>query len=293
MEGGSLPGDRPDARLVELTEPYVTDLAQLDDLIKLAKQHGYRGMKLSQGRALMATHLPTAARRWGSDHKASMRAMDSTRQRAIKRAGIESSLHHIKGVSADTASRSPTMAPWSIYPFSPEDCAAVICDLLVFETILSVDHLAESIKRTGLRAEVLFTPASMDVGGDMDVLRMHWQDRALTLHAPGLSLLLYELCNRRRGQRVCVRCWYCLMRQQSRCSFLLTRPMVGISNKYHGPVNAGSVSSTALPMRISRPYSSLPEAVQYRRPVDAHPLSDPRQRPAGLVEPHRLIDLLR
>ena len=93
MQGGPLPGDRPDARLVELAEPYVTDLAQLNDLIRLAKRHGYRGMKLSQGRALVATYLPTAAGRWDSDPEAGTRALDSTRQRAIKRAGIRSSSH--------------------------------------------------------------------------------------------------------------------------------------------------------------------------------------------------------
>ena len=58
---------------------------------------------------------------------------------------------------------------------------------------MSVDHLAESAEQAGLRAEVLLPPASVDVGGDMDVIRMHWRDRALTLHAPGLNLLLYEL----------------------------------------------------------------------------------------------------
>lgn len=193
MEGAPLPGDRPGARLVELTEPYVTNLKQFGDLIQLAKRHGCRGMKLPQGRALMASSLPAFMQRWGHDTEEGARVLESTRQRAIKRAGIATALHHIKGVSGDTASRSPIMAPWSIYPFSPVDCASLICDLLIFETTVSVQALVDSLERAGLRGEILLPNANGQLNGDMGVVRAHWRDRALTWHAHGLNLLLYEL----------------------------------------------------------------------------------------------------
>lgn len=102
-------------------------------------------------------------------------------------------MHHIKGNSGDTASRSPIMAPWSIYPFSPDDCAAIICDLLLFETTLSAEGLVASLERAGLTGEVLLAPGDGRLSGDMGVVRAHWRDRAITLHAYGLNLLLYEL----------------------------------------------------------------------------------------------------
>ena len=52
-------------------------------------------------------------------------------------------MHHIVGYSGDKAARSPLMAPWSIYPFGPIDCAALICDMLVFDTTVSADALVE------------------------------------------------------------------------------------------------------------------------------------------------------
>ena len=55
MDGGDLPGGRPGARLVQLDEPYVTNVKQLGELIELAKEHGCQGMALSQGRALIAS----------------------------------------------------------------------------------------------------------------------------------------------------------------------------------------------------------------------------------------------
>ena len=193
MHGGPLPGGRPDARLVELTEPYVTNLKQLGDLIELAKRHGCRGMKLSQGRALVASSVPRVLERWGQDLGEANRVLDSARQRAITRAGIDTAMHHIKGFSSDTASRSPIMAPWSIYPFSPVDCAALICDLLVFETTVSAQALVESLKRAGLTGEVLLKPTNGQLGGEMGVVRAHWRDRSMIWHAFGLNLLLYEL----------------------------------------------------------------------------------------------------
>jgi hypothetical protein len=193
MHGGPLPGDRPNARLVELAEPYATNLKQLGDLIELARQHGCRGMKLPHGRALIALWLPVAERRWSSDYEKGLQTLESTRQRAIKRAGIATASHHIKGVSGDTASRCAIMAPWSIYPFTPQNCAAIICDLLIFEITISVDDLIASLERVGLHGEILLPADHGQVSGDMNILRVHWRDRALTLHAAGLNVLLYEL----------------------------------------------------------------------------------------------------
>jgi hypothetical protein len=117
----------------------------------------------------------------------------ATRQQAIEQAGIATAMHHIRGISGDTASRSPIMAPWSIYPFAPEECAALICDLLIFETIVSGESLVAGIEQAGLRGELLLEPTDTYVGGAMGVLRAVWQERALTWHAHSLGLVLYEL----------------------------------------------------------------------------------------------------
>ena len=192
MHGGQLPGDR-DARLIQLNEPYITNLEQLGDLIELAKEHGCRGMKLSQGRALVASSVTKVIERWGQDFTVADHVLATTRARAVKRAGIDTALHHINGYSSDTASRSPIMAPWSIYPFNPIDCAAIVCDLLVFETIVSATALVESMARAGLTGEVLLPLGNGKLDGEMGVVRGHWRDRSITWHAYGLNLLLFEL----------------------------------------------------------------------------------------------------
>lgn len=144
MHGGVLPSSDGDSRLVELQEPYVTNLKQLNDLLQLAKRNGCHGMKLPQGRAIVASSLPAMIGHWGNDLEEGTRVLDSVRQRALKRAGIDKIMHHIKGYSGDTAARSPIMAPWSTYPFSPTDCAGLICDQLFFDTTVSADALVEA-----------------------------------------------------------------------------------------------------------------------------------------------------
>lgn len=191
--GGRLPSSVGDHRLVQLREPYITNLKSLDDLLQLAKHDGSHGMKLPQGRAIVASSLPAMAARWKDDPEEGAYFLDSIRSQTLKRAGIDKAMHHIKGYSGDTASRSPTMAPWVIYPFSPIDCAGLICDMLVFDTTVSADALVESLERSGLRGEVLLAPADVRVEGTMPVIRARWRNRAVTWHALGLNQLLYEL----------------------------------------------------------------------------------------------------
>lgn len=193
MRGGELPGGRPGARLVLLNEPYATDLKQLGELLDQAKEHGCRGTALSQGRALIATSMPACLRIWGTDHEAGGQAMALVRRGAIEQAGIANALHHIKGISADSAARQPILAPWSIYPFPAADCAALICDLLAFETITSDEALMASFERAGLRGEVLLTPTMGHLAGATGFVRAHRGPRALTWHAYGLGILLFEL----------------------------------------------------------------------------------------------------
>ena len=193
MDGGDLPGGRPGARLVRLSEPYVTNLEQLSELLDQAKEHGCQGIALSQGRALIASSLSACLRIWGRDHEAQGQALAAVRREAIEQAGIARALHNVKGISGDTAARQPILAPWSIYPFSPTDCAALICDLLMFETVTSDQALMESFERAGLLGEVLLTPSSGQLAGDTGVVRAHLGQRALTWHAYGLGVLLFEL----------------------------------------------------------------------------------------------------
>jgi hypothetical protein len=189
---GPLPG-KPHARVVDLLEPYRTNLAQLSDVIDLAHSHGSRGMKLSQGRAIIASSPFDLAERYSNDHEAGIRAMQSSRQSAIRRAGIASSTHHINGRSADSAARSTIAVPWAIYPLSPADCAALICDFASFETIISVDVLTDLLRREGLVVGVLLPHAHGQLTMVQNVMKITNGRQEITIHPMSIGALIYEL----------------------------------------------------------------------------------------------------
>jgi hypothetical protein len=195
-KGGRLPGPQADARITELTTPYKTDLKKLQDLLVLARRNGFKGMKLNDGRSLMALSLPDALRLYGDgdSQKLATEKYAAEKAAAIKRAGIGDVKHRLLGNSRDTAARAPYIAPWAIYPFSEEDCADLICDLIMFESIISVDHLAGRLEELGLGVEIKLPEEHGHSGPpEEDILRATWGDRGLTLHGGGLNTLLYEL----------------------------------------------------------------------------------------------------
>lgn len=197
MHGGPLPGASPNARLVELSTPVAADLRQLKDAIQLAKKYGSRGMRLNDGRALVATSPYDVAVKWAGDHENGQIWLSNIKSRAIKRAGISGARHHIRGLSSDLASRSAIMTPWSVYPFSAEDCAELVCDFIMFETIVAIEALVENLEAVGLQVEVLLPNSDGELGEGVDVLRATWRDRSLTVHSQGISQLLYELVHPR------------------------------------------------------------------------------------------------
>jgi hypothetical protein len=168
--GTPLPGRK--MRVVELKEPYRTDLGTLDDLVELANRRGSRGAKLSEGRAIIVTSIAGLANRSGGVIDTGTQIMTSARANALKRAGIDGDLHHLRCTSADQAARSPLLAPWSIYPLSPAVCAALICDLVKFETVLSTDSLIGCLERHGLSVELLIARTSGALNPKEPVLRM-------------------------------------------------------------------------------------------------------------------------
>ena len=109
MNGGDLPGGLPGARLVQMEEPYVTNLKQLGELLDLAKEHGCQGMAISQGRALIASSLPDCLRIWGTDHEAQGQALAIARRKRSSRPGLQARCTTSR---ASAVTRLPVSRSW-------------------------------------------------------------------------------------------------------------------------------------------------------------------------------------
>lgn len=193
MEGGILPGAAADTRLVALSTRFRADMGPLREAIGLARTRGVQGITLPEGRMLfVASQLGLAA--YARDTPEQITDLFSRAKRAaIRRAKIDHATHHLVGNSGDTVARSPVVAPLAIFPLDPADRAELICDLLTFETTLSVDVLAEMLNSRGLQVEVLFSSPNQQVPHDADVLRVQLGNRGMTIHAPAMNSLMFEL----------------------------------------------------------------------------------------------------
>lgn len=192
-DGGALPGEIPGSRLVALSTRYRADITQLQDAVDLARERGVQGFRLPEGRVLVTASLRDMMSRWPNEPEQAIEALEATRAAAIRRARIDSATHHLVGNSGDTAARSPTAVPLAIFPLDPTDRADLICDLMTFEMVVSLDQTVEAMEQRRLSVEVLLPQRNQQVPQYADVLRISFRDRSLTVHAPAMNPLLFEL----------------------------------------------------------------------------------------------------
>ena len=191
--GGPLPGSIA-ARFLRVSTPMVVQHRHLRDALDMAASRGVAGLRLPPGRALVAMDLiKTHDKLVSHDLTEGAALWDQVRAATIRRARIETATHHLRGLSFDTASRSPVQPPFTIYNLDPGTVARLVCDYTGFETVISADALAQICRDEGLRAEVGLRPAHGNLRDDDVVLRIQHRDLRMLAHPSTLSGLLYEL----------------------------------------------------------------------------------------------------
>lgn len=191
--GGPLPGTGHDTRFTMLSTRFRADMRPVRDAIALARERGVQGIGLPEGRVMIAASVFDLHRIHKDDPTHGVRQFDAARTAAIKRARIDHATHHMVGNSGDTAGRSPTTAPLSIFPLKVDDRAALICDDITFETVVSVDVLVQLLQARDFQVDVLYPDTSQEVDPRADVLRVQWGDRSLTARAAAMNPLMFEL----------------------------------------------------------------------------------------------------
>lgn len=94
--------------------------------------------------------------------------------------------------AASQARENPAGAPFAIYPFDPDVCARLTCDLLAFETVIASDRIVTAFEAEGFETSSPLPDRNEDMTGDQDVLHARRGNCGLTIHASGLSQVLFE-----------------------------------------------------------------------------------------------------
>lgn len=127
-------------------------------------------------------------------------AVKKRRTDAIARAGMKSP-HHLRFTTVDMVSRAAWTAPFSIFPLAPHECARLICDYTVYESLMSFDRFSDGITRLGLEVEHHLPPAATTDDGSanfatlksMRVVGSISRTRFMHLKGSVITQLLFEL----------------------------------------------------------------------------------------------------
>ncbi len=191
-EGGPLPGTDEDTRLTVVNAKFRSDLRQMRDVIRLSRERGVQGMRLPEGRMVFASSLFDVLRLHHQDIGAAVDVRQDAWDAAIRRAQIGSAKIHLKGTSSDRAGRSPIAAPMSIFPLSAADPAALICDRVTIQLVMSSDVLVSLLEERGLTAEFQPYSAHTDPHIDTEVLQVRRGSQCVGVTRVGLDPLLFE-----------------------------------------------------------------------------------------------------
>lgn len=188
MAGGPLPG-QAESGIFRASTRYRANHKPVREALSMVSERGAVTLSPGTGRVLHVAALPPLLRQH-EDVEAAMRAVDHGRAAGLKRAGIDRASHLINARTGDGAGRSTRAAPYSIFPLSARDRAALICDSVVLETVVSVDYLIGVLRDRGLHARSGLQPRDGDL--DPNVLHVSNGDVQMTVHPNSLVGILYE-----------------------------------------------------------------------------------------------------
>jgi hypothetical protein len=179
-------------RLFKSSLQFKTRLGQVSGLIDQASRTGYAVGKLQRGWVLSA-RVPFHPVMVGTDTAALRAAEDE----ALDRAGFSIGRHRFVVSTADSLAKSPDLAPFSIYPFQPETCAAMICDYLVLVSVLEITAVSDALLRAGFSA--VHAAPSIDLSqSDQHVVIGVVGRRGMSINGSALLQIMFEFLDLKR-----------------------------------------------------------------------------------------------
>jgi len=120
---------------------------------------------------------------------------------AFVRANMSHSMHHLQVPrSVDQAGRAAWIAPFTVFPFSPEICARLTCDYLTYDAVIAYERLESAFQAEGFRVQCCLPPThTLPPGAPEDtVMLARRKDRGIFLRQPTVIHILIELVDPRR-----------------------------------------------------------------------------------------------
>jgi hypothetical protein len=117
--------------------------------------------------------------------------------KALLKAGLNTVRDRFLFTSADALRLAPGRAPFSIYPFRPAICAALICDYLAFVSMLGINALTDALLTAGFTGVQEIRPIDLSQH-DRAVVRGIIKTKAMSINNGALAQIVFEAVDLKR-----------------------------------------------------------------------------------------------
>jgi hypothetical protein len=139
------------SQLLQVPQQMKSAARDLEEIIALADRDGSAAVSLGEGR--MATVTSTTSDAYVEDPSAVRVAFQEKLVKAAARAGL-SAQDLARSWSTENAGKISTEAPHSIFPLSTRDCARIICDQVIIQSLFSRRAIAQALVAQGFTVHV-------------------------------------------------------------------------------------------------------------------------------------------
>jgi hypothetical protein len=174
------------------TKQYKTHLRQVATTLEDAWRTGHAVGQL-RSHWVVSARAPVQA--WDSGTPWSTYAAKD--DKALLKAGLNTVRDRFLLTSADALRLAPGRAPFSIYPFRPAICAALICDYLAFVSMLGINALTDALLTAGFTGVQEIRPIDLSQH-DRAVVRGFIKTKGMSINNGALAQIVFEAVDLKR-----------------------------------------------------------------------------------------------
>jgi len=129
--------------------------------------------------------------------QAQLQTLQGRERDEMRRSNLIANQDRFQVPSLDTLGLAPTLAPFAIYPFRPEICAALTCDYLSIRPVLGINALFNALGSTGFHH--ITRPERIDISRpELPVVMGAIGKKAMSINGSALQQILFEFIDLKR-----------------------------------------------------------------------------------------------
>lgn len=186
----SVDGDGVPSQIYRSSQQFRTRLGDLGRVLEASDKQGTAAVALAHHWVVTAISLTSPALVGRDFPEEEVRQQT---EKAFQKASMHTSDRHLRGVYLDVATVNPWSPPYAIFPFEPDVCARLTCDLLVYVPVITYERLAGPFIDLGFDTRCLLSDPEQNLEWATPLMSATKRGFGVTVHWGGMGQLLHEM----------------------------------------------------------------------------------------------------